>query len=123
MNEKTSHFLPAELADRITGEGTLTPGTLERLETARRIADTPMKVNSAFRSPEHNAELVRAGLAKDDSAHLTGHAVDIAVHNSSERYRFLSAFIVAGFTRIGIGDTFLHVDDDETKPQNVVWVY
>ena len=82
-----------------------------------------MKVNSGFRCPEHNAELVAQGKGSADSAHLSGHAVDIAVHNNPERYKFMYAFMVAGFVRIGIGDTFLHVDDDETKPQNTIWVY
>ncbi len=123
MPELKSHFLPVELACTHCGKGTLTPGTLERLERARVAADMPMKVNSGFRCPVHNAQLEEAGLAEPNSAHMTGNAVDIAVHNSIERYKFLSAFVEAGFVRIGIGKTFLHVDDDEKKPQNCIWVY
>jgi uncharacterized protein YcbK (DUF882 family) len=123
MNEPESHFLPSELACKHCGKGTLNPDTLRRLEIARTYADTPMKVNSGFRCPEHNLELVRVGKGEPNSAHLNGRAVDIAVHNSRERYLFLEAFIEAGFVRIGIGKTFIHVDDDETKPQNCVWVY
>jgi len=28
-----------------------------------------------------------------------------------------------GFTRIGIGNTFIHVDIDKDKSQNVIWTY
>jgi len=123
MNEPKSHFTAAELCCTHCGKGTLNPSTLERLETARRLADAPMKVNSAFRCPQHNAELVALGKGSADSAHMAGKAVDIAVHNSAERYRFTAAFMAAGFVRIGVGDTFLHVDDDETKPQHTIWMY
>lgn len=123
MNEPKSHFLPAELACKCCGQGTLAPGTLERLEKARRIADTPMTVNSGFRCPEHDAGVQAPGRVITNSAHLSGHAVDIAVHNNPERYKFIFAFMAAGFNRIGIGDTYLHVDDDPRKPKNTIWVY
>ena len=28
-----------------------------------------------------------------------------------------------GFNRIGIADTFIHVDDDKDKSQQVIWTY
>lgn len=123
MNEPKSHFLPAELACKHCGKGTLAPGTLKRLEKAREIFGAPIKLNSAYRCPEHNAELVAQGLAEENSSHPKGEAIDPAVHNSQERYKMLAAFQESGFTRIGIGKTFLHFDDDETKPQNCIWVY
>jgi len=123
MNEQKGHFLPEELSCRHCGQGTVKPSTLALLEKARVKADTPMNVTSGFRCAVHNAELVQQGKAEPNSAHLTGHAVDIAVHNSTERKLFLEAFLYAGFNRIGIAKTFLHLDNDETKPQNVVWVY
>jgi hypothetical protein len=29
----------------------------------------------------------------------------------------------AGFNRIGIADTFIHVDNDPGKAENVIWTY
>lgn len=29
----------------------------------------------------------------------------------------------AGFTRIGIGQNFIHVDTDPDKQQNIIWTY
>jgi hypothetical protein len=43
--------------------------------------------------------------------------------NSRERFLIVSACIVAGFTRIGVGSGFIHVDDDPGKPPKVLWLY
>jgi hypothetical protein len=29
----------------------------------------------------------------------------------------------AGFNRIGISSTFIHVDNDPSKPEDVIWLY
>lgn len=60
---------------------------------------------------------------KPDSAHLDGHAADIAAPDSRLRMEIVKAAINAGISRIGIGKTFVHVDVDESKPQNVMWLY
>lgn len=92
---------------------------IKMLHTARKIADIPFVINSSWRSEEHNAKI---GGSKN-SAHLRGNAVDISCTNSNSRLIIVNALIVAGFTRIGIGKTFIHCDVDETLPQNVMWVY
>jgi hypothetical protein len=35
----------------------------------------------------------------------------------------VAALIASGFTRIGIADTFIHVDNDPVKTPAVVWLY
>jgi hypothetical protein len=35
----------------------------------------------------------------------------------------VKALLEVGFKRIGIDDTFIHVDCDPTKDQNLIWVY
>ena len=35
----------------------------------------------------------------------------------------IEAFLDAGFRRIGVGSTFIHVDSDEEKAQDVIWTY
>ena len=92
---------------------------LEKLDEARGYANIPFKINSAFRTKEHNAKIG----GKPNSSHLRGLAVDISVFDSVNRFKILNALIHAGFTRIGIADTFIHVDDDKEKSQKVIWKY
>ena len=39
------------------------------------------------------------------------------------RFLVLDALLAVGFNRIGIADTFIHVDSDLDKSQNVIWTY
>ncbi len=94
-------------------------GVLDGLEFARRLAGIPFIITSAVRCDAHN--LKEGG--SDTSSHLTGDAVDIQCKTSSERMIIIRALMDAGFNRIGIAKTFIHVDKDEGKAQNVIWVY
>jgi len=92
-----------------------------RLEKARKIAGIPFVITSGYRNKEHNR---REG-GTEDSAHLTGYAVDIRATNSRERFLILSALFSVRFNRIGINfkKGFIHVDSDPTKSKEVVWGY
>ncbi len=92
---------------------------LAKLDNARVIADIPFIINSAWRSPEHNKKVG----GKPNSSHLKGLAVDIKIENSRQRFIVLQALIAAGFTRIGIAKTFIHVDGDNEKDPRVTWLY
>ena len=92
---------------------------LAKLDKARELANIPFTINSAYRSPEQNA---RVG-GKPNSSHLRGLAVDIRANDSSTRYIVLNALISVGFNRIGIASSFIHVDDDKSKSDKVVWTY
>ena len=92
---------------------------LSRLDQARSLADTPFKITSGVRSEAHNKKV--GGVA--DSSHLLGYAADIACTNSSSRHKILKALLKVGFNRIGIASTFIHVDNDPGKPENVIWTY
>ena len=97
---------------------------LTKLQTARTLAGYPFSINSGYRTKEYNNSLIRRGIkASTNSSHLKGLACDIAISNSSERSIILVALLAAGFTRVGIGSTFIHVDLDLSKPQNVIWTY
>lgn len=100
-------------------DGNMDLGFLAKLDEAREIADIPFKINSAFRTPEHNAKIG----GKPNSSHLRGLAVDIRAADSRTRFIILNALIKVGFSRIGIAKTFIHVDLSEDKAQKVVWVY
>lgn len=92
---------------------------LEMLDKARGIAGVPFKITSGVRSKEHNKAV--GGVSR--SSHLTGWAADILAIDNRTRYHILSACIQVGFCRIGIGRTFIHVDDDPSKPADIVWLY
>ena len=91
---------------------------LAKLDKAREYAGIPFVINSAYRSPEHPESI-----KNPTSSHIKGLAVDIKANNSRTRYKVLEALIHVGFNRIGIADSFIHVDDDKEKSSNVVWTY
>ena len=100
-------------------QGGLLPDFRDKLNQAREKAGIPFILNSAFRCESHNAEVG----GSCTSSHLVGCAVDIKCDNSHNRYLILNALIQVGFNRIGIAKTFIHVDDDMTKPSGVIWMY
>jgi len=91
---------------------------LTKLDKARGIADVPFKITSGYRSKETNK---RAG-GVSTSSHLKGLAADISCKDSSTRQKIVNALIQAGFTRIGIADTFIHCDTDKDK-NDAIWLY
>ncbi len=97
----------------------VSPKLLRMLHKARKIAGVPFIINSDYRTSEENR---KAG-GKANSAHLRGLAIDISCETSGYRYRMLRAFYKVGFRRIGEGKTFLHVDVDESLPQDKHWRY
>ena len=88
------------------------------LDEAREIAGIPFIINSAYRSPEHPLSI-----KNPSSSHIKGLAVDIKATDSKTRFKIVKALIQVGFTRIGIADTFIHVDLDLDKTKNVIWTY
>lgn len=93
--------------------------TMNKLDAARELAGVPFVLNSAYRSPAWDRARGRSGRG----AHTTGCAVDIRCNTSANRMKIVRACLDAGFTRIGIGKTYVHVDDDPAQVQNVMWHY
>ena len=92
---------------------------LRKLDEARHIAKTPFKINSGYRTQEHNLKVGgRVG-----SSHLKGFAADIGYNGSRERYLIINALIQVGINRIGIAKTFVHCDVDNSKDNRVIWLY
>jgi uncharacterized protein YcbK (DUF882 family) len=91
---------------------------LAMIDNARDIAGIPFKINSGMRTLAHNRSLG----SKDTSSHIKGCAADIHCNNSLDRSKIVAALIQAGFRRCGIGETFVHVDCDNDKP-NAIWLY
>jgi len=92
---------------------------LSMLEEARTEANIPFKINSGYRTEKHNKKV--GGIKS--SSHLKGLAADIKCVDSRSRFIIISTLINAGFTRIGIANTFIHVDCDIDKPNMVAWIY
>lgn len=93
--------------------------SLEMLQKMRDIMDSPIFITSYWRSPEDNKKV--GGV--NGSAHLKGYAFDLRCRNGSERRALVSAALCAGFRRIGVAKTFVHVDCDPDLPQFVLWTY
>ena len=104
----------------LPGSGDLMhPDFLTRLDLAREKAAVPFRINSGYRTKEWNEYV--GGVP--DSSHLVGYAADISATTSNRRFIILKALIEVGFTRIGIADSFIHVDSDPNKIQSCVWLY
>ncbi len=104
----------------IQGSGQLMdPELLDMIDKAREIYGKPIRVNSGYRTEDHNRKV--GGV--DSSSHLKGLAIDVACVRSNDRFKMLTALIEVGFNRIGVASTFIHVDIDKDKSQNVIWTY
>ena len=117
MNRVFKYFKYSEFADKRSGANKMRPATIRRLDRAREIAGVPFIINSGYRDENHPESI-----KNPTSSHIKGYAVDIAV-NDSNRDIIQNALREAGFTRIGLGSTFIHADDDPEKTQYVTWFY
>jgi hypothetical protein len=99
------------------------PEFLRMLDDTREYAGVAMIIKpprgSAIRCDAHN---LKVG-GSETSSHLTGHAVDVECNTSVKRDRIIRGALQAGFTRIGIAKTFIHLDNDPSKDSHVIWVY
>ena len=92
---------------------------LNKLAQARKIAAVGFKITSGYRSPAHNEKV--GGVP--NSSHTLGHAVDIYAPTSTQKYLIINSLLQAGFNRIGVAKNFIHVDDDPSKSEDVIWTY
>lgn len=113
------HFTINEFACKHCGQIKIDSAFLQLLDNARDIAGIPFHITSGYRCFEHN----RAIKSQDTSSHVKGLAVDIRCASSRERFKILYGLLKSGFSRIGIGETFIHADFDEEKTQKVIWLY
>ena len=104
---------------------------MDKLEFARMYAAVPFSINSGGRCPSHDRDVhreqVEDGTYTGTSSHISNEskpscACDIAA-DSTNRYQVVRGLLTAGFTRLGIAKTFIHVDDDVDKAPEVIWLY
>ena len=97
---------------------------MQQLDLARDIAGFPFIINSGFRTIEYNRMLINKGYkASKNSSHLLGHAADIHCDSSKKRFLLMEALLDAGYTRLGLGSNFIHVDNDPEKSDLLIWTY
>lgn len=91
---------------------------LAKLDRARHIAKIPFYINSGYRCIKHNKEV---GGTKE-SSHMIGWAADIKALDNYTRFKIIKALLEVGFKRIKIYKTFIHVDLDPNKSQNILMI-
>ena len=98
-----------------------TPKMHPRLsEMLRRLSNAvgyELKITSAYRSRKHPIEAKKSM----GGQHTLGRAVDIRVPSDGMRYKILREAFKLGFTGIGVGRNFIHLDIRRGK--SVVWTY
>lgn len=95
------------------------PEFLEILDRIREGAGIPLVLNCAYRSKAHEKAKGRTG----NSAHTRGLAVDIRCNSNSNRMKIVRAALAVGISRIGIGKTYIHIDNDPSLTQDIIWHY
>ncbi len=78
-------------------------------------------INSGARSAAHNAKV--GGVGNSSHKIPTCRAADIHIPNRETQQNLVYAAKAVGFRRIGVGRTFVHLDNDPSKSQNVAWGY
>jgi len=112
-----NYFPDYEQQCKCCGKGGLEEVFLGKLIQARRNANIPFVLNSAFRCKKHNTKIKGAKYSR----HLKGIAADIKCRSSIKRFIIIDSLIKSGMSRIIIYPTFIHVDNSETKHRKVIW--
>lgn len=116
------YFRPHEFACRCNcgaGFNEMDPTLLAMLDELRHRVGQPLYINSAFRCRSWNAKV--GGV--ESSSHAKGMAVDIACTDGFQRFSLVKEAMAIGFRRIGVAETFIHLDIDPDKPQEVLFLY
>lgn len=92
---------------------------MSTLDAIRSVAGIPLVLNSAYRSVAHEKKMGRSG----SSSHCKGIAVDIKCTTYANRWKIVTAAKSCGIRRMGIAPTYIHLDMDKDKTQDVIWIY
>lgn len=91
---------------------------LQRLcDTFNKLVKMEVIATSGLRSIEDNK---RVG-GSPTSSHLKGLALDLFCPDSRTRHEIIFGALAAGFKRIGIGKTHIHLDCDTDKDQMIIF--
>lgn len=100
-------------------EKDLNPKLLDMIRMAQKMSGFQWTLTSAFRSQQWERDHGRKGT----SSHCRGLAVDVSTIDSHTRFKVVTAALLSGFPRVGIGKRFVHLDIDETKAHPIIFHY
>ena len=124
----TEHFADHELVSPDTGQHSMDADFMAQIEELRTEYGKAMILTSAYRTPEHNAQVSSTGA---NGPHTTGRAVDVLV-SGADAFDLIELAIEIGFTGIGIKQSgphnkrFVHIDnltEADGYPRPRVWTY
>lgn len=105
-NWRWKNFTPKEIACKGDGLIVVNETAMDRLQKFRELANTPVIINSGYRSVAYNKRV--GGAPK--SQHLQGKAFDIQITEKLTRETIHKLAKLAGFTGFGDYNTFVHID-------------
>lgn len=114
---KMSYFKTDEFTCPCCGKVIVSGYLIHKLNNMREAFGKPIYVNSGYRCKERNID-VGGSL---NSAHCRGTAADIKCDNSTDRYILVRLALELGFDRIGVYETWIHLDVDEELPKPRLW--
>lgn len=119
------YFTVDEFACKHCGANHIDPAFIDRLDALRHRVGFPLRVNSGYRCPDHNAAVSKTGRTGPH----TQSAVDLDV-DRGRAYVVLREALAMGFMGIGVkqhGESrFIHLDDlpdAPGQPRPTVWSY
>ena len=119
MGDITANFNRSEFACKCgCGKDDIKDELAIKVQKVRDLINRPISINSGVRCRVHNA----LSKSKPTSSHIEGWAADLGYSGSRARYELLAA-VMQVFDRVGIANTFIHVDVDANKTAGVVWTY
>lgn len=112
------YFKLVEFECRCCKKNLIVEELVAKLDKAREISGVPFSITSGFRCEKHNEAIG----GSENSSHLKGLAADIYTRNHKMRLKIIGGLIKAGFRRIGIAKSYIHVDIERGK-SNCLWLY
>ncbi len=119
MGNLTANFSSREFECPDCGKANMSDTFISMLQSVRTLIRRPMTINSGYRCEARNKSVG----GKKTSSHLKGYAADISAKTSGEKWEIVMAAGRTGFKRIGIGKSFIHLDNDHDKSKKHIWVY
>lgn len=118
MGDMTRNFSRSEFACKCgCGFNTINETLVGIVQGIRDSIGAPLHVASGCRCAKRNAAVE----GRVNSAHTRGLAVDLQCTDSRTRYEIIHNALRAGVKRVGVYDTFVHIDLDDSLPQEVIW--
>jgi len=121
------HFVPTDFTCRCESmcdhKSRIAMEFVRKLDMLREQLGLPVTVNSGTRCEAYQTKVINGS---PNSAHCpngdgVSHAADVRVHDGKYLHKLLSLVFEIGFSGIGIGKGWLHLEDTTKPPQ--VWTY